>query len=64
MPTLADDEVIVPGTAKVVFELGVTKGTPVDNIARSIISRIEVAIDGNVILSIDNSDVLYNFMDK
>ena len=64
LPTLADDEVIVPATAKVAFDLNVKDGVPVINIARSIVSRTEVAVDGNVILSIDNASILCNFMDE
>ena len=64
LPTLTDGEVVVPATAKVAFDLNVKDGTPVNNTARSIMKRIEVVVDGDVILSINNASIFCYFMNK
>ena len=46
------------------FALSVTNGNPVNNIIRNIIKGIDIVIEGNTILSINDSNILYSYMDS
>ena len=65
LPTLGSADVIVPGSIKVLFDLVVTKGsTPINNIARSIVNRINVSLDGNELININHSNIFYNYIEQ
>ena len=61
-PNLANDDVIISGTANLSFNIELsssadTKRTLVSNIGRAIIKKLAVKFEGNEILSIDNFDI-------
>ena len=61
-PNLGSDDVIIPGTANLSFNIEITSTadpnrTLVSNIGRAIIKKLAVKFEGNEILSIDNYDV-------
>ena len=61
-PNLASDDIIIPGTANLSFniELSFTadpKRMLVSNIGRAIIKKLTVKFDGNEIMSVDNYDL-------
>ena len=62
-PNLSKDDVIVPGSVYLTFSLSITNGNPVNNIIRNIIKGIDIVIEGNKVLSIDDSNILYSYMD-
>ena len=63
--TFGSSDVIVPGSIKVVFDLTVLKGAkPVNNIARSIVDRITVSLNGNELININHSDIFYNYIES
>ena len=58
-PNLGNDDIIIPGTANLSFNIELTSTTdpnrtPVSNIGRAIIKKLAVKFEGNEILSIDN----------
>lgn len=59
--SLGADDVIVPGTAKLAFNIELDSTDPnrtlVQNIGRAIVKRTIVRINNNVILSLDDSDL-------
>ena len=62
-PNLGSDDVIIPGTANVSFNIELTSAvdanrTSVSNIDRTIIKKLAVKFEGNEIMSVDNFDVL------
>ena len=62
-PNLASDDVIVPGTANLSFNIELTstadtKRKSVSNIGRTIIQKLAVKFEGNEILCIDDFDIL------
>ena len=63
-PNLSKNDVIVPGSVYLSFALSVTNGNPVNNIIRNIIKGIDIVIEGNTILSINDSNILYSYMDS
>ena len=63
-PNLSRNDVIVPGSVYLTFSLKVTNGNPVNNIIRNIIKGIDIVIEGNKVLSIDDSNILYSYMDS
>ena len=63
-PNLSKTDVIVPGSVYLSFALSVTNGNPVNNIIRNIIKGIDIVIEGNTILSINDSNILYSYMDS
>ena len=63
-PNLSKNDVIVPGSVYLSFALPVTNGNPVNNIIRNIIKGIDIVIEGNTILSINDSNILYSYMDS
>ena len=61
-PNLGNDNVIVPGTANLSFDIKLDSTndknrTLVSNIGRAIIKKLVVKFEGNEILSIDDFDV-------
>ena len=67
-PNLGSDDVIVPGTANLSFniELSTTadpKRTLVSNIGRAIIKKLAVKFEGNKILSVDDLDIFACYRD-
>ena len=61
-PNLGSDDVIVPGTANLSFNIELTstadpKRTSVSNIGRAIIKKLAVKFEGNEILSMDDFDI-------
>ena len=62
-PNLGSDDVIVPGTANLSFNIKLSSTadsnrTWVNNIGRAIVKKLAVKFEGNEILSIDDFDVL------
>ena len=67
-PNLGSDDVIVPRTANLSFNIELTstadpKKTLVSNIGRAIIKKLLVKFEGNEILSIDNFDIFACYQD-
>ena len=67
-PNLGSDDVIIPGTANLCFNIELTSTadpnrTLVSNIGRAIIKKLVVNFEGNEILSIDNYDVFACYRD-
>ena len=67
-PNLGSDDVIVPGTAILSFniELSATanpKRTLMSNIGRAIVKKLAVKFEGNEILSIDDFDIFACYWD-
>ena len=71
---LGRDDVIIPGTAKLSFDIELSsnvdvKRTLVSNIGRAIVKKLAVKFEGNEVLSIDDFDIfacyqgLFMFMD-
>ena len=63
-PNLGSDDVIIPGTANLSFDIELTSTadpnrTLVSNIGRAIIKKLAIKFEGNEILSIDNYDGLH-----
>ena len=61
-PSLGNDDIIIPGTANLSFNIELTSTTDsnrtlVSNIGRAIIKKLAVKFEGNEILNIDNCDV-------
>ena len=62
-PNLGSDDVIVPGTVNLSFNIELTstadpKRTLVSNIGRAIVKKLPVKFEGNEIMSIDDFDIL------
>ena len=67
-PNLGSDDVIIPGTANLSFNIELTSTvdanrTLVSNIGRTIIKKLAVKFEGNEIMSVDNYDVLACYRD-
>ena len=67
-PNLGSDDVIIPGTANLSFNIELTSTlnanrTLVSNIGRAIIKKLAVKFEGNEIMSVDNFDVLTCYRD-
>ena len=67
-PNLGSDDVIIPGTANLSFNIELTSAidanrTLVSNIGRAIIKKLAVKFEGNEIMSVDDSDVLACYRD-
>ena len=67
-PNLGSEDVIVPGTANLSFDVELSssvdpKRTLVDNIGRAIVRRLAVKFEGNDILSIDDYDIFGCYKD-
>ena len=67
-PYLGSEDVIIPGTANVSFNIELTSNidanrTLVSNIGRAIIKKLAVKFEGNEIMSVDDFDVLACYQD-
>jgi hypothetical protein len=66
-PQLGPDDVIIPGTAKLAFNLKLdstdANRSIVNNIGRSIVSRLTVKLEGQSIFELDDPDVFYIYSD-
>ena len=67
-PNLGSDDVIIPGTANISFNIELTSAvdpnrTLVSNIGRAIIKKLAVKFEENEIMSVDNFDVFACFRD-
>ena len=67
-PNLGSDDVIIPGTANLSFNIELTSTvdpnrTLVSNIGRAIIKKLAVKFEGNEIVSVDDFDVLACYRD-
>ena len=67
-PNLASDDVIVPGTANLSFNIELTSTadpnrTLVSNIGRAILKKLAVKFEGNEILSVDDFDIFACYLD-
>ena len=65
---MGSDDVIIPGTANLSFNIELTSAvdanrTLVSNIGRAIIKKLAVKFEGNEIMSVDNHDVLACYRD-
>ena len=66
-PDLKENQVIIPSTTKLTFNITLV-GTDVnrtllENLGRNIIRKLVVKLEGNEIISTDDSDVLYSYYD-
>ena len=66
-PDLKENQVIIPGTAKLTFNISLsgtdTSRTLVGNLGRNIIRKLVVKLKGNEIICIDDYDILYSYYD-
>ena len=67
-PNLGSDDVIIPGTTNLSFNIELTSAvdanrTLVSNIGRAIMKKLAVKFEGNVIMSIDDFDVFACYQD-
>ena len=67
-PNLGSDDVIIPGTTSLSFNIELTSAvdanrTLVSNVGRAIIKKLAVKFEGNEIMSVDNFDVLACYRD-
>ena len=67
-PNLGSDEVIIPGTANLSFNIELTSAIDanralVSNIGRAIVKKLAVKFEGNEIMSVDDFDVLVCYRD-
>ena len=67
-PDLKENQVIIPGTTKSTFNIALAgtdvNRTLVKNLGRNIIRKLVVKLDGNEIISIDDYDVLFSYIDS
>ena len=66
-PNLSTNDVIVPGTTRLAFEIELKStdknSTIYQNIGRSIIKKTTIRISGNEVMSIDDSDIYHCYVD-
>ena len=67
-PNLGSDDVIIPGTANLRFNIEITSAidadrTLVSNIGRAIVKKLAVKFEGNEIMSVADFDVLACYQD-
>ena len=67
-PDLKENQVIIPSTTKLTFNTTLAgtdvNRTLVKNLGRDIIRKLVVKLDGNEIISIDDYDVLFSYIDS
>ena len=67
-PDLKENQVIIPGTTKLTFNTTLSgtdvNRTLVKNLGRNIIRKLVVKLEGNEIISIDDYDVLFSYIDS
>ena len=67
-PNLSNNDVIVPGTVRLAFEIELVSSKDADktiyqNIGRAIIKKTTLRISGNEVMSIDDSDIYHCYVD-
>ena len=67
-PNLGSDDVVIPGTANLSFNIELTStvdenGTLVSNIYRAIVKKLAVKFEGNEIMNVDDFNVLACYRD-
>ena len=67
-PNLGSDDIIIPGMAKLSFNVELTSAvdvnrTLVSNIGRAIIKKLAVKFEGNEIMSVDDYDIFACYQD-
>lgn len=66
-PNLSSNDVIVPGSVRLAFEIELNSkdvnATVYQNIGRSIIKKTTIRISGNEVMSIDDSDIYHCYID-
>ena len=67
-PHLGGDDVIIPGTLNLSFDIELSStsdpnGTPVSNIGRAIIKKLAVNFEGNEVMSVDDFDIFACYRD-
>ena len=66
-PNLGENDVIVPGTARLAFTINLTSTddnrTVVQNLGRAVVKKTTIRISGQEVMSIDDSDVYHCYMD-
>ena len=66
-PDLKENQVIIPSTTKLTFNITLAGTDPyrnlVGNLGRNIIRKLVVKLEGNEIISIDDYDILYSYYD-
>ena len=64
-PDLKENQVIIPGTMKLIFNISLSdvNRTLVGNVGRNIIRKLVVKLEGNEIISTDDYDILYSYCD-
>ena len=66
-PDLKENQVIVPGTTKLTFNVSLSGAdanrTLVKNLGRNIVRKLVVKFAGNEIISTDDYDILYSYYD-
>ena len=67
-PDLKENQIIIPSTTKLTFNISLAgtdvNRTLVGNLGRNIIRKLIVKLEGNEIISIDDYDVLYLYIDS
>ena len=67
-PDLKENQVIIPSTTKLTFNISLVGTDPnrtlVKNLGRNIIRKLVVKLEGNEIISIDDYDVLFSYIDS
>ena len=67
-PDLKENQVIIPGTTKLTFNITLAgtdvNRTLVKDLGRNIIRKLVVKLEGNEIISIDDYDVLFSYIDS
>ena len=67
-PDLKENQVIIPGTTKLTFNITLegtdVNRTLVENLGRNIIRKLIVKLEGNEIVSTDDYDVLFSYIDS
>ena len=67
-PDLKENQVIIPSTTKLTFNISLAgtdvNRTLVKNLGRNIIRKLVVKLEGNEIISIDDYDVLFSYIDS
>ena len=66
-PNLGPDDVIVPGTARLAFNIEIEStddnATIVENLGRAIVKQIKISLEGQQIFLLDNADVFKCYAD-
>ena len=66
-PDLKENQVIIPGTTKLTFNITLVgtdvNRTLVGNLGRNIIRKLIVKLEGNDLISTDDSNILYSYYD-